>query len=71
MGWFEDAYPWVPAACANGHPLGPGRVNLTFVVCDCPAVADGRGHQTVRCRTVGCHAPAIRPPGCTGVRDQR
>ena len=71
MGWFEEAWPWVPPADAEGHELGPGRVNFTFVNCDCPAVTDGRGHQTVRCRVNGCHAEPIRPPGCTGVKDQR
>lgn len=71
MGWLEDAYPWVPARDANGHELGPGKVNLTFMHCDCPAVTDGRGHQTVRCRVVGCKAAPILPLGCTGPKDQR
>lgn len=66
MGWFEREYPWIPAADEAGHRLGPGLVNLTFMSCDWPAVTDGRGHQSVKCRVDGCKAPTIYPPGHTG-----
>ncbi len=71
MGWFEDEWPWVPKVDGAGHELGPGAVNFTYMACDCPNAADGRGHQTARCRVVDCRAPAILPAGCPGPKDQR
>jgi hypothetical protein len=58
---------WIPATCPNGHTLGRGRVNLSWVWCDCRP--DG-GHHVARCRVNGCRAEPQRPPGCTGGRDQ-
>jgi len=61
---------WIPATCPNGHELGPGRLSLSWVSCDCPRAQLSRGHHVVYCRTLGCHARTL-PPGCTGVKDQR
>lgn len=71
MGWFEDEYPWVPKVDEAGHEIGPGAVNFTYMACGCPNATDGRGHQTARCRVVGCKAPAILPADCPGPKDQR
>lgn len=61
---------WIPPTCPNGHELGPGQLNLTWVHCTCPAVTNS-GHQVVRCRIPGCDQPTY-PPGHAGeVPDQR
>jgi hypothetical protein len=60
-------WEWIPEHDANGHPVGPGTVNFSFVMCPgCPATHDDRGHHTVRCREIGCDAPPITPPGHVG-----
>jgi hypothetical protein len=70
MGWFEDAYPWVPETCANGHPMRAPNGRLSFIACrDCPAQVDGRGHFRASCAVLGCRAPRAVPPDCTGPRD--
>lgn len=62
---------WIPAACPNGHELGPGRLSLSWVWCDCQrARAGANGHHNVYCRIDGCHE-GTAPPGCTGPKDQR
>jgi hypothetical protein len=71
LGGFADAWPWVPERDAAGHPLGPGKINLSWQFCTCPAAGEAGGHHSVRCRVPGCHAPAIRPPECDRTLDQR
>src|SRR5262245_42446384 len=60
---LDPDWAWIPEADANGHPLGPGAVSFSFVMCQgCPATLDGRGHFVVGCRVIGCDAPPIPPP---------
>lgn len=60
---------WIHGTCANGHPLGPGTMSLSWVNCSCRPGQDG--HHTVFCRHVGCRAGPRLPPGCPGPRPQR
>jgi hypothetical protein len=63
----QPSWSWVPDTDVNGHPLRPGEVSLSFVMCPgCPTSADGRGHDIARYRVIGCDAPDITPPGHLG-----
>ena len=44
-----------PARCGNGHELGPGRMIVGSVPCDCPpaVVANFRRHTWAKCNTCG------------------
>jgi hypothetical protein len=69
--WFAETYPWMPAADANGHKLGEGKISLSFVACrGCPAATDGRGHHVAYCSVIPCDAPPALPDDCAGVRAQ-
>jgi len=64
-----------PLECENGHPWGPGRIIVSWTLCDCaPALAVGTqgltGHLVVYCRTEGCRSVWYRPrhePGGRGL----
>lgn len=60
---------WIPATDRAGHQLGPGRVSLSWVSCDCQP--GNKGHHVARCRINGCGAGAEHPPGCPGPGSQR
>lgn len=64
---------WVPPTCIGGHRLGPGRMSLSWIGCDCehsgPSdTGGGRGHHVVFCLR-HCR-PERRPPGCMAELDQ-
>jgi hypothetical protein len=50
-----------PVKCGHGHPWGPGRVIVSWVVCQC-ALDGGEGHLRVSCRTDGCPSVWYQPP---------
>lgn len=49
-----------PTRCQNGHEWAPGRVIVSWMLCDCPPAvaasgqAAGARHRTVRCLVEGC-----------------
>lgn len=59
---------WIPPTDRAGHPLGPGRLSLSWVSCSCQP---GGGHHVARCRVNGCPAGAEHPPECPGPPSQR
>jgi hypothetical protein len=50
-----------PERCQNGHDSGPGRITVSWVLCDCPPAQDRAGgpagHMAVFCNA----APGCRP----------
>ena len=53
MAKLPDWWPkWIPERCDNGHPLGPGKINQSWVQCSC-AGAEFGGHHVQLCRVNG------------------
>ncbi|HEY2307844.1 MAG TPA: hypothetical protein VGI05_18390 [Streptosporangiaceae bacterium] len=54
-----------PEACAYGHEWGPGRVIVSWMLCDCPpALASSSrsfGHLVVSCQEPGCRSRWYKP----------
>jgi len=49
-GVVQVRLPAIPEQCRLHHPWGPGLVEISWELCDCPpAQASRGGHITIRC----------------------
>jgi hypothetical protein len=56
-----------PLECANGHQWGPGRITVSWMMCDCgPALAartlGPAGHLVEYCEAKGCRSALVQAP---------
>jgi hypothetical protein len=61
--WWSRYYP---ERCANGHEWGPGKIIVSWELCDCPPAlavqtAGPAGHVAVCCAVKGCRSVWYRP----------
>ena len=61
--WWSRYYP---LECQHGHPWGPGRIIVSWTLCDCPSAVAAQttgpaGHVTVHCATPRCRSVWYKP----------
>src|SRR5262245_46217927 len=68
MGVRRPGWWCYPERCSNGHEWGPGRIIVSWVMCDCGPAQAARtpgapaGHMAVFCNAVpGCRSVWYRP----------
>lgn len=61
MGVDRPEWWCYPERCENGHEWGPGRIIVSWSLCDCPpaqaaSTAGPAGHVAVYCQAAGCRS---------------
>ena len=61
--WWSQYYP---ERCQNGHEWGPGKIIVSWMLCDCPPAlaaqtAGPAGHLAVYCAVKGCRSVFYKP----------
>jgi hypothetical protein len=61
--WWSRYYP---ERCSNGHEWGPGKIIVSWMLCDCPPAqaaqtAGPAGHVAVQCAIPHCQSVWYKP----------